>query len=71
MMMHMMMMGEDEATGGYNQRYQEYGYGDDQVNTAAAVVGSGSAGGVGTTSALLFNDGFEDDEGYIEASSNN
>lgn len=40
---------------------------------AAPVVGTGSGGGVGTTSASLFNDAFDEDEGYIHMgeSSNN
>lgn len=69
---------EDEGTGGFNQHrdmirmhagstqeYHGYGGGGEEIgiSNAAAVVGTGSGGGVGTTSAALFSDNFEDDDG--------
>jgi hypothetical protein len=69
------VLGEDEGTGGLNHqpqiliRNQDFPFGDDGSTSqqpslsTAAVISSGVAiGGVGTTSAMLFND--EEDEGF-------
>lgn len=66
-----MMTGiEDEGTGGHH-RNQDYGYGAaGEESNAAGVVGSGSGG---ATAAHLFNDAYDEDEGYhhLDMSSNN